>query len=255
MKYSIGITTYEHRFEKFFKPLVNQIKALRPDVEIIVTVNGEVDGLSDDYRKSVLEFCASHKNVLPIVYPEFRSLCKLWNNILVNSSNHIVLVLNDDVGINDESFFTALENLDVSHPPLYKINGTWSHFLTDRRIINQLGWFDERFLCIGEEDGDMEWRLGKATGHKTFPAIEMPGIVNHVDSADNCLKGIAKANVKYSQFNLYFIHNVKYAIDNENGEQYGINPRKLVCKNPTPPQYLTESFFWDNKHLLKENHE
>ena len=26
MKYTIGITTFEHRFEKYFKPLVTQIK-------------------------------------------------------------------------------------------------------------------------------------------------------------------------------------------------------------------------------------
>ena len=56
-------------------------------------------------------FCASHKNILPNVYPEFRALPKLWNNMMINASNHNMLILNDDITITDVNFFNALESL------------------------------------------------------------------------------------------------------------------------------------------------
>jgi len=247
--YSIGITTYQHRFDKWFKPLINQIKTFRPNIEIMVAVNGEKNGLDETYRKSILEFCASHKNILPNVYPEFRALPKLWNNMMINASNHNMLILNDDITITDVNFFNALESLPEEHMQLSKINGSWSHTLIDRRLMSQLGWFDERLLCIGEEDGDIEWRVGKATGGGRVNQVKLPDIINHVDP-ENCLKDIKVVNGKYSKFNEDFIYSVKYDVDAQNGEQYGINPRPLVCKSPTPPQHVVEPFFWANKHLL-----
>lgn len=41
MNYTIGITTYEKRFDKYLKPLILSIKEHRPDIEIILTINGE----------------------------------------------------------------------------------------------------------------------------------------------------------------------------------------------------------------------
>ena len=172
--YSIGITTYQHRFDKWFKPLINQIKTFRPNIEIMVAVNGEKNCLDETYRKNILEFCASHKNILPNVYPEFRALPKLWNNMMINASNHNMLILNDDITITDVNFFNALESLPEEHMQLSKINGSWSHTLIDRRLMSQLGWFDERLLCIGEEDGDIEWRVGKATGGGRVNQVKLP---------------------------------------------------------------------------------
>jgi hypothetical protein len=254
IEYSIGIPTYQHRFDKWFKPLVKQIKKYRPDVQIMVGVNGEIDGLSNEYRKNILEFCASYSNVLPNVYPEFRALPKIWNNMMINASHHKMLLLNDDISITDVGFFDELEKLNDEESKLCKINGSWSHAIIDRRVMSQLGWFDERLLCIGEEDGDIEWRLGKATGGSMVYQVQLPSIINHVDG-DKCLEGIKVANGKYSQFNEQFIYNVKYEVNNDTGEQFGINPRKLICQSPTPPQHLVEPFFWANKHLLRRDNE
>jgi len=249
IKYSIGIVTFEHRFEKFFKPLIKQIKEFRPDIEIMVAINGEYKAdFNQTYRADILKFISEYSNIFPNIHPEFRSLAKLWNNLLINASNHHVLLLNDDVSITNEAFFDALEGI-LESDGFFKINGSWSHATLDRRIISALNWFDERFLGVGEEDGDMEWQIGVQSDGGTIKSIQVPNIINHVD-AENVLQNIKKVNTKYTQFNLDFVHGVKYEIDPTNGQRHGINPRPLVLKNPKPPLHTTEPFYWENKGEL-----
>ena len=246
MNYSIGITTYKHRFEQWLKPLVQQIKSFRPDVEIHIAVNGEhQEEFDEQYRKEILEFAAQHSNTFVCMYPTFRSLSKLWNNLLINSSNHRVLLLNDDISITSDLFFNILETVNSD---LFKINGSWSHAMFDRRLVDEIGWFDERYLGIGEEDGDFEWRYGNKTQGKVISSVRIPGIVNHVDHA-NCLQGIRVVNGKYSQFNLDFAFGKKYK-ESDTGKNYGIMNRKLECKSPTPELHATERFYWNNKGKL-----
>lgn len=250
IKYSIGIVTFEHRYKKFFKPLIKQIKEFRPDIEIMVAINGEYKAdFNQTYRTNILDFIGGYPNVFPNVHPEFRSLAKLWNNLLINASNHHMLLLNDDVTISNDSFFNILEGILEGGESFFKINRSWSHTMLDRRIINQFNWFDERFLGVGEEDGDMEWEIGNATGGQTIKSIDIPCIINHVD-AENVLKNFKKVNTKYSQFNLDFAHSYKYEIDPLEGSQHGINPRPLKLKHPKPPLHATELFYWENKEEL-----
>jgi glycosyltransferase involved in cell wall biosynthesis len=248
MKYSIGITTYKYRFEKWFKPLLNQIKKFRPDIEVLVCVNGEnTEDQDEEFRKEFFEYISTKRNTFVTMYPTFRGLPKMWNNLLINSSNHHVLLLNDDITITDEEFFRALESV-MSERQLFKINGSWSHAFFDRRLVNDIGWFDERYLGIGEEDGDFEWRLGLKTGGKSVISTALPGVVNHVDGED-CLKGMRITNGKYSEFNLDFAFKIKYE-ESVSGRNYGIMNRYLVCKSPTPPLHTAEAFYWENKHKL-----
>ena len=246
--YSIGITTYKYRFEKWFKPLVNQIKEFRPDVEVMVSVNGENNETFDEqFRSDFLSFVSKKRNTHVTMYPTFRSLCKMWNNLMINASNHKVLLLNDDITIRSARFFDELEKVVEMDSGFFKINRSWSHSLLDRRMVDKIGWFDERFLSIGEEDGDFEWRVGKAGG-RVFD-VSLPDIENHVDH-ENCLVGMDKVNAKYSKFNFDFAFSQKYRIDKENGERHGIMGRQVVCDLPTPPQHAVESFYWNNRERL-----
>jgi len=247
MNYSIGIVTYVKRYEKYFKPLIQQIKNFRPDIEIIVCINGEhKNSFNEDYKESILSYVSSYPNIFPVVHPQFRSLSKLWNTCLINSTNDLLLLLNDDITITDQAFFNNIENIIKSSQDSFKINGSWSHTLLNRRQVDEIGWFDERFLGVGEEDGDFEWRWENKL-KKPFKNIFLPYIINHVEQAD-CLQNIKKANGKYSEFNFNFSHN-KYQ-DSNNGFNYGIMSRKVICVDNTPLYYQSEKFFWDNKDKL-----
>lgn len=250
MKYSIGIVTYVKRYEKYFIPLIKQIKYFRPDIEVIVQVNGEhKQDFNPQYRSEILRFCSNYDNIFPSVHPNFRSLSKLWNSCLINSSNNIMLLLNDDITISSHLFFDNLEKIILSDDiDCFKINSSWSHVVLNRKQVNEIGWFDERFLGVGEEDSDFEWRWQNST-KKPFMKLNVPYIINHVEHQE-CLTNIKIVNNKYSAFNHNFAFTEKYTIDNDKGKNYGMAQRNLVCISETPTLYPVEKFYWDNKDRL-----
>jgi len=245
--YSIGIVTYVKRFEKYFKPLIKQIKYFRPNIQINVCVNGEYkENFNEQYRKEILNFTSEYNNLFINIFPEFRSLSKLWNTCLINSSNNKCLLLNDDVTIADKLFFNNLEKVIRVSNQSFKINGSWSHTFLIREEINEIGWFDERYLGVGEEDGDFEWRYQNKL-QKPFLSVEISGIINHVEKED-CLKNIKIVNSKYSLFNKKFSE-LKYK-ESDDGKKYGIMDKKVLCVNETKNQYPNEKFYWLNKEKL-----
>lgn len=253
MNYSIGIVTYIERFEQWFKPLMNTIRVQQPDREILVCVNGEHNKpFNEQYRKDILTFLSAIPNVYPFVFTTHRSLSKLWNNLLINSSNDIVLRMDDDITIPDPSFWMQIDQaITNTQGRSFKINGSWSHTVLNRKEVNELGWCDERFLGGGEEDGDFEWRYEEHFG-RAFANIYGFNIVNHWDRVDfdKCLVNMKKCNGKRSEFNLSFAHS-KFVPD-ENGKAFGIlfGGQKLKCALPTTQQYPYEQFFWENAEKL-----
>jgi|10_taG_2_1085330.scaffolds.fasta_scaffold00911_11 hypothetical protein len=249
MKYSVGIVTYVKRYENYFQPLIKQIKCLKPEAEIIVCVNGEYNKPFDsNYRSEILRFISNYENIFPTFHPEFRSLSKLWNTCLINSTRDHVLLLNDDLSVTSPSFFNNLDRAIVENDKKsFKINGSWSHAFLNRREVGEVGWFDERYLGVGEEDGDFEWRWNRKF-KKPFENRYIDGITNHVEHKE-CLEGIQIINNKYSKFNHDFAFNTKYKVC-DRGENFGIMERNLVCLSETLPQHLAERFYWENKHKL-----
>lgn len=253
MNLSVGIVTYSARFEKFFKPLVRSIKKIEPDIEVLVQVNGDYGkGLDEEYRKQMLHFCAEHKNVYPFFWTEFRSLAKLWNNCLINSSNNWVFITNDDVLINNLSVFQQIRNhLNNKNGETFKINSSWSHFVANRDEIERLHWFDERLLGVGNEDGDMQFKFECHFGR--MHNLPVSGI-NNIISHERCLEGIQKVNKKYSKFNDAFYKNKldMSALTEEEKKEYWVNRDKIVLKEKDPNAYPYERFYWENKNKLGE---
>jgi len=246
-EYTIGITTYDYRFNSYFVKLIDNIRKYRSDIPIIVAINGNYnEDFNEEYRKNILDYCSKVNKVFPIIFPTFRGLSKLWNTLLIHSTCDKMLILNDDISIISREFFDDLEQ--HINNTAFKINGSWSHYFIDRTSINELGWFDERMLGIGEEDGDMEFRWGEKYDAE-FPSITINNIINHVEYSGAC-KNMKTIFGKYSAFNRAFIFNTKYSKDESNGLSHGMIKQQLVCDSPTPQQYPLESFFWKNKHLL-----
>lgn len=160
MNYSIGIVTFEKRFEEYFKPLIRTIKKVRPDIEITVCVNGQYkQPFNQKYLKELLSFCSEYSNIYPQVFTRFNSLAKLWNRTVLNSSSDLVFILNDDVEI-DENFFNFVEQDTESYrDKLVLFNGIFSHFFIDRNLLQRVNWFDERYLGVGKEDRDIQKKI------------------------------------------------------------------------------------------------
>ena len=214
---SIGITTYKYRFDKYLVPLVKSIRDYC-DNEIIIGINGEYkEQFNEDYRKNILRFCADVPNTYPFLYPNFRSLAKMWNNIIINATNENILVLNDDVVIDNAVFWDEIENLMKQHKG-HIIEGIHlSAFIIRKSQMNPKSWFDERLLGIGAED--WEWRRRNGKGIVQFTSVpKIKGWKNFSDK-DECITN-QKRNSKYSMFNLKCYQKNYPIVDQYPHEQY-----------------------------------
>lgn len=250
MKYSIVITTFDKRFESDLIPLITSIKTLRPSVEIILTVNGPCRSHFDQaYRSELMQFLANWDEVYPTLFPEFQSLAKMWNRGVLTASHERVLILNDDLKIpvdGKESFFDHFERaLDIA-PETFIINGSFSHFVVSKKEVIEVGFFDERLLGLGEEDGDFYWRYHEKF-NKEIPEINIDLIDNiHSDVTDGgYTKGIRTA----SQFNRDFIKKTKYK-DILFGGYRGMFDKRVKKLLQDEVQYPYEDFYRDNKDRL-----
>lgn len=248
--YSVVITTFDKRFEAYLVPLLAQIKSQRPDLEVIVVINGPAQGAFDEvYRANVLSYLARYPKVFPTMFPSFQSLAKLWNRGALTASHQRILILNDDLQLKSEDgacFFDYLEAALGSNPGTFKINGSFSHFIADKLELIEVGFFDERLLGLGEEDGDFYWRFYKKY-KKEIPSVEM-GLIDNVQSDladDGYKKGIRTA----SKFNRDFIQSQKYKTTLLGGYR-GMFDKKVNQILEDEKQYPYEQFYLDNKKNL-----
>ncbi len=248
--YSVVITTFDKRFEAFLVPLLAQIKEQRPNIEVIVVTNGPARGVFDEsYRANILSYLARFPKVFPTMFPSFQSLAKLWNRGALTASYDRALILNDDLDLKSENgtcFFDHLEAAMATYPGTFKINGSFSHFILDKRELIEVGFFDERLLGLGEEDGDFYWRFYKKY-KKEIPSAEM-GLIDNVQSDladDGYTKGIRTA----SKFNRDFIQNKKYK-NTLLGGYRGMFDKKVNQVLEDEKQYPYELFYLNNKNKL-----
>jgi len=139
-------------------------------------------------------------------------MAQMWNAGLRLSDADYVLVINDDTNVIvsqvsediNHAFMVAREN------DLVILNGSFGHFVITRRCIMYIGWFDERFLGFGQEDGDYYWRFEFFYNKAPTKVNGLVGISNaSSDVGHESL--VAGSSGKYSLFNDVFL-NFKYLI-------------------------------------------
>lgn len=250
-KMSIGITTFEHRFDKYFIPLLSNIQEYDADQEVIVAINGEHNrDFDEQYRERILALIAGQKRVFPIFFPRFRSLTKLWNTIIIHATHDHILMLNDDVMITNPNFIRDLQAaIRRNQGRSLLINKSWSHFVISRQEIDELGYFDERLLGIGEEDGDTTWRYIHRYG-RSIANVKMKSFINYSkDTNDYRPQNIQnREGMKYSLFNFQFRSSIKYVADAK-GIQ-GMFEEPVIMKDEGKEQYPYERFYRDNQDAL-----
>jgi hypothetical protein len=265
VKYTIGITTFEHRFEKYFKPLIKQIKSTRPDLEVIVYINAQYGtGLDETYRKNILQFISEYDNICPLMTPHFKGLSKMWNNIIIHSSNNNVFVMNDDISL-EPTFFTQVDEVFKQTKSSFRINSSFSHFHVNREEVFEVGFFDERLIGLGEEDGDWCFRWERHY-QKNLPSLNTPFVKSFYYVKDeNNSEGMEKdtAHSKYTPWNARWIFKNKYDPENTElalkqgfpadgrGGMYG-KPVAIREDSIELDFYPAEKFFWEHIDELKE---
>ena len=264
LDYAIAITTFEKRFEKYLKPLIYSIRKQKPVTPIWIAVNGEnKQPFSEEYRKNLLRFCAKVDYVYLFMHEEFRSLSKLWNNLVISNSKNYTLLLNDDVVIHDR-FFEKLDNVHYNRPQSlgtlsYTIRESqedpddiisaydFSHFMVNIEELMRLNWFDERYISIGREDLDFSMHYQKQF-NKMIDCVQIEGIYNESPTQNRLQNTNLDSTSKYSQVNKDFF-DLKYATTNFNirNEKEHFEVEKVIDDYS---QYPYEMFFRENKDRI-----
>lgn len=246
---TIGIVTFSKRFD-MFKALIADIRR-RTDVPIVVCVNGEMSGKIDPaYRKELLEFCASFPEVYPQLFPTFQGLAKLWNTLVINAPTEHVYILNDDVSFKCDDVIERIErHINETGSGLFYAPWGWSHFVISKAILDDLGYFDERLLGVGEEDGDMHWRFLNLLGSEPG-GIEVPGVGNTYDFK-RATDGLDTIYGNKTRFNAVFMYGRKYLRNDEYGLK-GMLSYPVRQAAPNLPQYPYERFKWEHAQYLAD---
>lgn len=174
--YSIGIVTYVERYNKSFKKLAIELAAQFPDVEKNIILNGFPDEIKQfKYIKEATAFLSKLGFNRVISFEKHQALARGWNLLMINSDAPKVLILNDDCHI-QPGFREEFESQKGDRDWLF-LNGSFSHFLASKNTIRSVGWFDERFLGIGHEDGDYARRCSIA-GYEYDVNIDCSKLLN-----------------------------------------------------------------------------
>lgn len=204
--YTIGIVTYHARFEQYFKPLVEKLARIFPDTNIVAILNGHPDQtLQLKYLKEATGFLSGFNRIKYLAHTDHQSLSRCWNQSVILSETEDILILNDDTSVS--ALFRSEFEPHVGENLVTTINQSWSHFLFNKEAIRKVGWFDERFLGIGYEDGDYAYRLAMA-GIK-LSNLECEGVRNFVAKNTNPgWQAISKTTSgnKYAEINQEFFY-------------------------------------------------
>jgi len=206
LDFSIIIVTFEARFFEFTIPLISTLRSVC-NAPIFVMINGNFEKNFSNYKlQEFLEKLVVFPNIYPSVFSNFRGCAELWNTGIVNADSEYNLILNDDIHVFPEHLnyivSTLCESLQKNH--LVTINRSFSHFGITRQCVQEIGFFDEHFLGIGEEDRDYIFRY-EAKFKKSHFNLSTEVFLNISDkSRDNAITSIDSSNYtsKYSMFNL-----------------------------------------------------
>tara|TARA_R110000868_G_C10964612_1_gene768963 strand:- start:5463 stop:6257 length:795 start_codon:yes stop_codon:yes gene_type:complete len=249
---SICVVTFKERLEDI-KRLLSQIQNDNKikGVDIILAVNGNNDeSMPDNYRQEMLKLASETPNCYPIVCAEYKSLPKLWNTLTIFSKTKYNFIICDDVEYTSPTILTEIETFTKNtRAEFFTINGGFSHFVLTKQKLHELGYFDERLIAHGEEDGDIVHRYIKRYGTR-IPAVSINGIINkgsYEPKFNN--KNIDCHTTNKPTFNREFVKQV-----------YQDDPFGITGMNPTPlsikecmeivKQYPYEMFVLKNKHQV-----
>jgi hypothetical protein len=239
---AVIVTTYSGRLFQYALPTISTLRASGLENEVFLVINGDQNSRYDQQlRHSFLRELLSEQNVNPVCLGSGRGMSELWNFGARAAGTEKLVFLGDDLTLHQSAAAQSIQaiehSLEAHH--LVILNNSFGHFGTSRTALSEVGWFDERFLGFGEEDGDYYWRVREEYGEKSIAWISHHGI-NNISSEIGFNDEIAsnEAN-KYSIFNRAFLHHKYKFSESDSGRGFMAHPTRNLERDN---RYLDEKF-------------
>ncbi len=241
---AIVITTFDARLLTYCLPLIRGIRAGGVGVPIVVIINGTVQG-EPNSRRMFLQAVAEDPGIFPTSLRVMVGLSRMWNLGIQFASTKTCIVLNDDLLVDSKHVQSDVQALaqGAREHELVVGNHSWSHFAISRDCIQSVGWFEERLLGFGEEDGDYTLRFREVFDRLPMN-ISLAAFVNVV--ADD-RQTVPAGRGKYSLQNHVFFQRKFDLGEYENAlTSHGAIDRRL----PDLDAYPAENFRWKHQERL-----
>ena len=249
---SICIVTFKERLEDI-KRLLGQIQddSKIEGVDILLAVNGNnEEDMPDSYRQEILKLASETPNCYPMICTQYKSLPKLWNTLAIFSKTKYNFIICDDVEYTSPTILTEIATYaESTREEFFTVNGGFSHFVLTKDKLHQLGYFDERLIAHGEEDGDIVHRHIKSFG-RPIPSVSINGIFNKASYEPEFNNKKVDCHVDNKPtFNREF---VKLIYKEDDQGITGMNPTPLSIRSGMEllQQYPYEMFVIKNKHNI-----
>ena len=177
---SIGITTFRNRFDD----VSSQIRSIRTydkNINILLAVTSNYnEKMPESYRKGILSLCSKYDNIYPLMFPGYTGLAKMWNNLIIHSTTSHIFVMNDDITFNNPMALNELR-MHIQKKEIFEVNWGFGTYVISKELASKIGFFDERFIAYGEEDGDFMRRY-KEKYNKEIEKVPVANINNRIQN-------------------------------------------------------------------------
>jgi hypothetical protein len=230
---AIVITTFQQRQLNYCLPLVAGLRESGCEMPIVVVINGEAGGLLDEAGRQIfLGALSQFSGIQPVALRGLVGLARMWNLGIQAADTSTIIILNDDLVVDPSTASDQMMQLAgaAADHGLVVANGSWSMFAITRSVVRDVGWFEERLLGFGEEDGDYSWRYRQHYGH--YPrSLAIPALT---DIKAPTRQNVAAGTSKYSLVNRVF---TRLKFD-------GLTDDMLIETEPPPsPRFQTPDFY------------
>lgn len=237
---AIVLTTFSDRFYSHALPTLNKLEEANLNREVFLVVNGDQGSRFDPVvRQAFLQKALEIMPVSPVCFGVGRGMAEMWNVGARLSSAEKVIFLNEDLMIDPSRAVEAIEAIEseLDSFGLVILNDSFGHFGVTREALRTTGWFDERFLGFGEEDGDFIWRFLQHYPNG-LSRLRHPGI-NNLSSSKGYERLDSSQVNKYSEFNYQFLR-AKYSF--VEGPPEGSFGSRAIPAFPEPNRFPEDSF-------------
>lgn len=244
---SIVVTTHCKRFTQA-KILLSALRSAVPhDVPIYVVVNSHPSAQDDRRLQSqFVREISQNDFVFPICLGRETGISELWNIGIRHTSTEQVILLGDDTSFSPDTLSAVMLSWlkRIGQEPMTVLNDSWGHFSISKSCVRDVGYFDERFLGFGEEDGDYLYRFVNHYGKNPI-AIKIPGL--HNVSSEVGFEDSVRLKGKYSLFNAVMLEQ-KYSFGETSNSLdtkfLGQATAKLPNVDPYPLDNFRSQFSW-----------
>ena len=255
-KFSIVLSSFFLNIDSSIRPIIDYLSNMKIENEVYLTLNLGFKNFDKTYlRKNIIKFLIPHDNIFISLNPNFTGLSKLWNRAISNCTHDWILVISDDICIQGDlkDFFEKIDLIiDLKKTDLILINDNFSCFLLNKKVFDNVGFFDERLIGMGEVDKDFlfkYFKFYKSSAKSLFFNQFKPLKITEYDflNSDDIKLISEKNNNPYAGFNSEFL--LKKYIKSKEGIM-GPFSEKYILKDNEHNHYPYENFYRKNYNNL-----